>query len=111
MSMPHASHELRQLIALCGRLQRALEADDWTSVGEIDGEIRSLLREIDTLHEEGLAAGPELQAARRRLGVMHAEAMKRCRIECTRLRDVLSRHVAQADGWAAYRQLNGMSGE
>lgn len=111
MSMPHASHELRQLIVLCGRLQRALEADDWTRVGELDSETRSLLCDIDALHADGLTPSPELLAARRRLASIHAEAMERCRAECARLRDVLARHVAQADGWAAYRQLDGMTGE
>lgn len=99
------------MIALGERLCTAVEARDWNAVGVLDGDIQALLCEVDARYPEGVSPAPELLAARRRVGDIHAEAMRRCGLECARLRAVLAQHLAHADGWAAYRQLDGMIGE
>lgn len=104
--MPRAKPHSEQLAEIHRQLQQALELNDWQSMSSSSQTIRELLGVLPAEDE----LSPELRQLRQRLGGLHAEALSRCRLECERLREVLTSHAEHAEGRSAYMQIDGFLG-
>lgn len=105
--MPHVKPHSEQLAELYRQLQQALDVSDWVALGSLSLAIRQLL----TLLPSEAELDPLARQMKQRLGELHAEALASCRLECERLRDVLTNHTEHAEGRSAYMQIEGFIGE
>lgn len=105
--MPHAKPPSDRLADVYRQLQQAMELNDWQAIGSASQAVRALLDELPPVTELSTRA----RQLRERLGVLHSEALERCRRECERLREVLNSHTEYAEGRSAYMQIEGLVGE
>ena len=104
--MQHIKPDSERLAEAYRQLSQALEESHWDALAKADLAIRALLSELPTDAELDVAA----RGIKQRLKSLHAEGLKKCSLECERLKDILSRHTEYAEGRSAYMQVDSFGG-
>lgn len=104
--MQRAKADSERLAELHRQLRQALDAGAWDALGAVSAGIGELLAVLpaDALLDQ------QARQNKQRLQVLHAEALERCKAECSRLREVLHSHTEHAEGRSAYMQVDSLGG-
>jgi hypothetical protein len=105
-SVPDRQLQL-QLSSLGEQLAGALKAQDWESVGGIDGRIRECLETIAALE----TVSPELQACKKQLQELYSRVLPAYSEACEKVRQLLLSHVDYAEARSAYLRTDLLQGD
>jgi hypothetical protein len=101
-----ADETVRRLRDVHARLGQAVKNRAWPALAATDQEISDLLAELKEMD-----CDDSVERERSSLKHTHALATQLCARECERLRTLLQRHLAFAEGSSAYQNIEGIGGE